>query len=43
MPVYLRRFYFNKLLEQKKTEKKQMDKQTAKSKFSIKRPNIPKK
>ena len=27
MPVYLRRFYFNKLLEQKKIEKKQMDHQ----------------
>ena len=36
MPVYLRKFYFNKLLEAKKEEKKQLDK-------SVKNPtNIPK-
>jgi len=37
MPIYLRKFYFNKLLEVKKEEKKQIDKATKKAP----KPNIP--
>jgi len=37
MPIYLRKFYFNKLLDVKKEEKKQIDKVNKKSP----KPNIP--
>jgi len=37
MPIYLRKFYFNKLLDVKKEEKKQIDKANKKSS----KPNIP--
>jgi len=37
MPIYLRKFYFNKLLDVKKEEKKQIEKSTKKSS----KPNIP--
>ena len=40
MPIYLRKFYYNKLLDVKKEEKKQIDKATKKSN-SISKPNIP--
>ena len=39
MPVYLRKFYFNKLVDVKKEEKKEHDKAMKKNK-NIKRPNI---
>ena len=39
MPIYLRKFYYNKLLDIKKTEKEQIDKSMKKSK-SISKPNI---
>ena len=34
MPVYLRRFYYDKLLDAKKTEKKKMDDHNKKEKLS---------
>ena len=40
MPIYLRKFYFKKLLDVKKEEKKQIDKVNKKS--SIHKPNISK-
>ena len=39
MPTYLRKFYFNKLLETKKIEKEETEKATKKSK-NIQRPNF---
>ena len=39
MPVYLRKFYFNKMLEAKKIEKEKIEKVTKKSN-SISKPNI---
>jgi len=41
MPIYLRKFYFNKLLDVKKEEKKQIEKATKKSSNAHKL-NIPK-
>ena len=41
MPIYLRKFYFKKLVDVKKEEKKQIDKSTKKS-SNIHKPNIPK-
>lgn len=38
MPVYLRKFYFDKLVEAKKKEKEEIDKQKKKNSFS---PNTP--
>ena len=38
MPVYLRRFYYSKLLESKKGEKEQMDR--AMKKNNINKPNL---
>jgi len=38
MPIYLRKFYFKKLLDVKKEEKKQIDKAAKKPS----KPNIPK-
>ena len=45
MPIYLRNFYFNKLVEQKKQEKQEMDKMKSKSsnKNKIHTPYIPNK
>ena len=40
MPIYLRKFYFNKLLDVKKEEKKQIEKVNKKQKSSIHKPNI---
>ena len=41
MPVYLRRFYFSKLVDAKKTEKEQIEKTTKKEKSNqVFRPNI---
>ena len=42
MPIYLRKFYFKKLLDVKKEEKKHIDKTTKKSNTTVYRPNIPK-
>ena len=41
MPVYLRRFYYQKLVDAKKKEKEEMDKVNKKT-SSISKPNIPK-
>tara|TARA_Y100001963_G_scaffold149548_1_gene229212 strand:+ start:1365 stop:1496 length:132 start_codon:yes stop_codon:yes gene_type:complete len=42
MPIYLRNFYFKKLLDVKKEEKKQMEKAQNQNKSSgLQRPNIP--
>ena len=38
MPVYLRNFYFNQLVDEKKEEKKQVEQSNRKSR--IQRPNI---
>jgi hypothetical protein len=35
MPVYLRNFYYNQLLDVKKKEKKQMDKANQKNKIKM--------
>ena len=40
LPVYLRRFYFNQLLDAKKEERKQVEKQQNKQKSNTTRPNI---
>ena len=40
MPIYLRKFYFNKLLDVKKEEKKEIEKSNKKSKPTIYKPNI---
>jgi len=40
MPVYLRKFYLNKLIDVKKEEKKQMKKATKKT-GKVSGPNIP--
>ena len=39
MPVYLRKFYFKKILDAKKVEKEQVEKATKKSK-PISKPNL---
>tara|TARA_Y100000593_G_scaffold20323_1_gene40802 strand:+ start:1279 stop:1410 length:132 start_codon:yes stop_codon:yes gene_type:complete len=39
MPVYLRKFYYGKLVDAKKLEKEQIDK--VKQKSTIQRPQIP--
>ena len=41
MPIYLRKFYFNKLLEVKNEEKKQINKANKKQQSSVYKPNIP--
>ena len=38
MPIYLRNFYYKELIDQKNTEKKEMDKINKKT--NISRPNI---
>ena len=38
MPVYLRKFYYNKLVDAKKTEKEHMEKAQQKNKSKISRP-----
>ena len=40
LPVYLRRFYFNQLLDAKKEERKQVEKQQNRQKSNTTRPNI---
>ena len=40
LPVYLRRFYFNQLLDAKKEERKQVEKQQNRQKSNTARPNI---
>ena len=40
MPVYLRKFYLNKLIDVKKEEKKQMEKSNKKTN-KVSGPNIP--
>ena len=39
MPIYLRKFYFKKILDAKKVEKEQVEKATKKSK-PISKPNL---
>tara|TARA_R100001443_G_C3293051_1_gene163320 strand:+ start:428 stop:565 length:138 start_codon:yes stop_codon:yes gene_type:complete len=41
MPVYLRKFYYGKLTEAKKTEKEQIDKARKKSSSPINTPKYP--
>ena len=41
MPIYLRRFYYGKLVDAKNKEKEEMDKNRSKS-SSVQRPNIQK-
>lgn len=41
MPVYLRNFYMNKLVEVKKKENKESEKASKQSKTGTSRPNIP--
>ena len=41
MPVYLRNFYMNKLVEVKKKENKEAEKASKQSKTGVSRPNIP--
>ena len=44
MPVYLRNFYYTKLTDTKKAEKKEADKSLSKTKSSgLSRPSIPRK
>ena len=40
MPTYLRRFYYDKLVDAKKKEKDEIEKAKKKSSSNIKRPNI---
>ena len=43
MPVYLRNFYMNKLIEVKKKENKEAEKASKQTKSNVSRPNIPRK
>ena len=40
LPIYLRKFYLKRLVQEKETEKKIIEEQSKKSKKSISRPNI---
>jgi hypothetical protein len=40
LPIYLRKFYLKRLIQEKETEKKLVEEQSKKSKKSISRPNI---